>query len=102
MREFINEFGKENFTIIAIVILVILVSLVVIVLLEKEKINKIVKGSFNQDKNDEKMDDETAYDKAKRSPEKHLDYKPLQAQLSRSSGFQEYIARHERQNVLVT
>ena len=43
MREFINEFGKENFTIIAIVVLVILIALVLIVILEKTHIRKVLK-----------------------------------------------------------
>ena len=43
MREFINEFGRENFTIIAIVVLVILVALVLIVILEKTQIKKSIK-----------------------------------------------------------
>ena len=43
MREFINEFGKENFTIIAIVVLVILVALVLIVVIEKTKLKKTIK-----------------------------------------------------------
>ena len=42
MREFINEFGRENFTIIAIVVLVILVALVLIVILEKTQIKKSI------------------------------------------------------------
>ena len=43
MREFINDFGKDNFTIIAIVVLVILVALVVIILFEKLKLKKAIK-----------------------------------------------------------
>ena len=43
MREFINEFGKENFTIIAIVVLVILIALVLIVVIEKTKLKKTIK-----------------------------------------------------------
>ena len=70
MRDFINQFGKENLTIIAIVILIILIALVLIVLLEKRKINK------NSEK--EKVSSE-GINEALKTPEKHLNYKPLEA-----------------------
>ncbi len=45
MREFINDFGKDNFTIIAIVVLVILVALVLILLFEKLQLRKSIKNN---------------------------------------------------------
>ena len=77
MREFINEFGKENFTIIAIVILVILIALVLIVLLEKGKLSKSIKNNYVSNSDDDL--NSNSIEEELKHPEKHLDYKPLQA-----------------------
>lgn len=66
MREFINEFGINNFIIIAVVILVILISLVIIVFLERHKEVKIkkdrIKGIIKQRNKKEKIENDQSKD----------------------------------------
>lgn len=51
MKEFINEFGKDNFMIIFGVIIVVVLALVVIILIERHQSKKRIKNEINREIN---------------------------------------------------
>lgn len=61
MREFINEFGKDNFIIMLTIVGVIVLILVIILFMEKRKTNKIIKGELKNIKNSSNNEQRNTY-----------------------------------------
>lgn len=61
MKEFIKEFGKDNFIIMLAIVGIIVLILIIILFIEKRKANKIIKGELNNIKNSVNDDQRNTY-----------------------------------------